>query len=100
MQTKSNDISYYEGKSISIRTRVLMFSVLAVLLSARACQQMATLSPLVESFSIVTQFSFALWQNKMAALLVCQKRWQEFKIFLIQMCDNFENVWPGSESCS
>jgi hypothetical protein len=56
----------YEDKSISICTRVLMFCGMVVLLTARACQQMAPLSPPVESFSIITQFSFALWRNEMA----------------------------------
>jgi hypothetical protein len=38
---------------------------------------MAPLSPLVESFSIITQLRFALWHNKMAApLSVCTKREQ------------------------
>jgi len=52
--------TFYEGESKSIRTGFLMFCGLAVLLSARACYQIAPLSPLVESFSIITQFSFAL----------------------------------------
>jgi hypothetical protein len=54
-----------------------MFCKLAVLLSAHACQQITPLSPLMESLSVITQFSFALWHNKMAApLSVCNKEEQ------------------------
>jgi hypothetical protein len=53
-------VGMYEGKSVSIRTRVLMFCELAVLLSVHTCQKMAPLTPLVKGFSIITQISFAL----------------------------------------
>jgi hypothetical protein len=70
-----------------------MFCGLVVLLSVWACQEMAPLSLLVESFSIITQFSFALQCNKMAVpLCICTKEEQHAVI-----CFLWSEGIPGAE---